>query len=72
MLCDFINKETVIERERLERERDGLRYYIKGTTTPLFERWFHCKNLGTQLVPIINEYFRSEERITQIPTQSET
>ncbi|XP_037051528.1 3-hydroxyanthranilate 3,4-dioxygenase-like [Bradysia coprophila] len=59
----------VIERTRLSHERDGLRYHIKDTTTPLFERWFHCMNLGTQLVPIINEFFDSEECVTQVPTE---
>jgi len=59
----------VIERERLKHEIDGLRYYIRGTTTPLFERWFYCENLGTQLVPIIREYFSSMESKTQTPTK---
>ena len=58
----------VIERERLPNEVDGLRFYIDGTTEPLFERWFHCENLGTQLQPIIEEYFNSLECMTQMPT----
>ncbi|KAJ6636734.1 3-hydroxyanthranilate 3,4-dioxygenase [Pseudolycoriella hygida] len=59
----------VIERERIPSELDGLRYFIKDSITPLFERWFYCENLGEQLVPIINEFFSCEERVTQIPTK---
>jgi len=43
----------VIERERLPEESDGLRYYVEGTTDPLWEEWFHCYDLGTQLGPVI-------------------
>lgn len=32
------------------------RYFVDNTTDILFERWFYCENLGTQLVPIIKEY----------------
>ena len=45
----------VIERRRLESELDGLRYYVGDTEDVLFEKWFHCKDLGTQLAPIIQE-----------------
>lgn len=33
----------------------------------LFERWFHCEDLGTQLVPVIKEYFASEQHQTGKP-----
>ncbi|KAF6714474.1 3-hydroxyanthranilate 3,4-dioxygenase [Oryzias melastigma] len=46
----------VVERRRLLNETDCLRYYVNNTTDILFERWFYCENLGTQLVPIIKEY----------------
>lgn len=29
---------------------------MDNTTDVLFERWFYCENLGTQLVPVIKEY----------------
>jgi len=57
----------VIERERLDNETDGLRYFVDGTTEVLFERWFHCDDLGSQLKPIIEEYFASEEHKTGKP-----
>ena len=39
------------------------RYFVEGTTEVLFERWFHCEDLGSQLKPIIDEFFaRSENR----------
>lgn len=59
----------VIERERLSTELDGLRYFVQNTFSKgiLFERWFHCEDLGTQLKPIITEFFNSEEYKTQTP-----
>merc|ERR1719449_470045 len=57
----------VIERERLDNETDGLRYFVDGSTEVLFERWFHCDDLGSQLKPIIEEFFASEEYKTGKP-----
>lgn len=31
------------------------RYYVDDSTAVLFERWFYCQDLGTQLVPVIEE-----------------
>ena len=45
----------VIERERLPEERDGLRYYCKDDHTVLWEKFFYCEDLGTQLGPVIKE-----------------
>ncbi|XP_005390978.1 PREDICTED: 3-hydroxyanthranilate 3,4-dioxygenase isoform X1 [Chinchilla lanigera] len=58
----------VIERTRLETELDGLRYYVGDTVDILYEKWFHCKDLGTQLAPIIQEFFRSEQYRTGKPS----
>lgn len=60
----------VIERERLQTEVDGLRYYIGNSTQVLFERWFHCVDLGSQLKPVIDEFFNSQEFATQKPGKS--
>jgi 3-hydroxyanthranilate 3,4-dioxygenase len=57
----------VIERERSQEEIDGLRYYVDGTVSPLWEQWFHCYDLGTQLGPVIKSYFASEEHKTGKP-----
>ncbi|XP_075391412.1 3-hydroxyanthranilate 3,4-dioxygenase [Tenrec ecaudatus] len=57
----------VIERRRLQTEMDGLRYYVGDTTDVLFEKWFYCEDLGTQLVPIIQEFFSSEQYRTGKP-----
>ncbi|KAM7385094.1 hypothetical protein PAMP_001191 [Pampus punctatissimus] len=51
----------VVERRRLLTETDCLRYYVNDTSSILFEKWFHCQNLGTQLVPIIEEFMASEQ-----------
>ncbi|MBN3298484.1 3HAO dioxygenase, partial [Amia calva] len=61
----------VVERRRLKTETDGLRYYVEGTTDVLFERWFYCENLGTQLVPVIQEFFNSEQHRTGKPKPEE-
>ncbi|ESO91969.1 hypothetical protein LOTGIDRAFT_121447 [Lottia gigantea] len=61
----------VIERERLKSELDGLRYYVEvegeKTMESLFEKWFYCEDLGTQLVPIIKEFFDSPQCKTGVP-----
>ena len=57
----------VIERERLETETDGLRYFVGDSTDILFERWFYCDDLGVQLKPVIEEFFASEECRTGVP-----
>ncbi|KAM9601275.1 3-hydroxyanthranilate 3,4-dioxygenase isoform 2-T2 [Trichechus inunguis] len=57
----------VIERRRLQTELDGLRYYVGDTMDVLFEKWFYCKDLGTQLAPIIQQFFSSEQYRTGKP-----
>ncbi|XP_029961742.1 3-hydroxyanthranilate 3,4-dioxygenase-like [Salarias fasciatus] len=57
----------VVERRRLLTETDCLRYFVDNTTDTLFERWFYCQNLGTQLVPIIKEFMASEQSKTGKP-----
>lgn len=57
----------VIERERSTDERDGLRYYVDNSTDILWEEWFYCYDLGTQLGPVIKKFFASEEYKTGQP-----
>ncbi|CAG0891442.1 unnamed protein product [Darwinula stevensoni] len=56
----------VIERERLPEEKDGLRYFVNGTPSVLYERWFYCEDLGTQLGPLIQEFMDSKARKTGV------
>ena len=51
---NFQKVGLVVERERLAEERDGLRYYVEkengfDPNRILFQRWFHCKDLGKEL-----------------------
>jgi 3-hydroxyanthranilate 3,4-dioxygenase len=49
----------VIERERRDGERDALLWYCQVETCRqlLFRKEFLCRDLGTDLLPIIHEYF---------------
>ena len=63
----------VIERERYAEEPpDGLRFYTDFATCDdvLWERYFHCRDLGKDLVPIIAEFNASEEKATRRPTDT--
>ena len=33
----------------------------------LYEEWFHCTDLGTQLVPVIARFHASEAKATGVP-----
>ncbi|KAF3708545.1 3-hydroxyanthranilate 3,4-dioxygenase [Channa argus] len=61
----------VVERRRLLTETDCLRYYVNNTTDILFEKWFYCQDLGTQLVPIIKEFMASKQYKTGKPDPNE-
>lgn len=61
----------VVERRRLSSETDCLRYYVEKSTELLFERWFHCEDLGSQLVPVINEFMASTQAKTGRPDPNE-
>ncbi|XP_029306160.1 3-hydroxyanthranilate 3,4-dioxygenase [Cottoperca gobio] len=61
----------VVERRRLLTETDCLRYYVDNTTDTLFEKWFYCQDLGTQLVPIIKEYMASKQGKSGKPDPNE-
>ncbi|KAM3863295.1 3-hydroxyanthranilate 3,4-dioxygenase [Diretmus argenteus] len=61
----------VVERRRLLTETDCLRYYVDNSTEILFEKWFYCESLGTQLVPVIKEFFASKQYKTGKPDPNE-
>lgn len=61
----------VFERRRRPGEMDGLIWYQPNQPGQvLYEEYFHCTDLGTQLKPIIERFFASEEHRTNIPRSS--
>ena len=62
----------VIERERYKDkgELDGLRWYtdFEKCDEVLWEKYFHCWDLGRDLVPVVNAYKSSKECETGVPT----
>ncbi|KAH9254152.1 3-hydroxyanthranilate 3,4-dioxygenase [Batrachochytrium salamandrivorans] len=46
----------VIERNRLPGELDSLTWYADSNGTIEFQRYFECRDLGKDLVPIVSEY----------------
>eukprot|EP01137_Pigoraptor_chileana_P012250 Opistho-2@64417 len=50
----------VIERERLPHEIDHLRWYCPNCRRILYQESFHCIDLGSELVPVINRYYDNE------------
>lgn len=62
----------VLERERTESEWDGMRWFVGDSTDILYQEWFHCVDLGTQLGPVIKRYFDSEAHKTQTPQEEYT
>lgn len=59
----------VIERQREKTEADGLRWFtdFDECNTVLYEHYFHCNDLGKDLVPVVKAYMSSEEHETKTP-----
>lgn len=59
----------VVERRRGEGEKDGLRWYTDFDKCDqiLYENFFHCGDLGRDLVPVVKAYKESEECRTSVP-----
>ncbi|KND00724.1 3-hydroxyanthranilate 3,4-dioxygenase [Spizellomyces punctatus DAOM BR117] len=51
----------VIERKRPPDALDRLRWYCENCKKIVYEESFHCVDLGTQLKPVIERYYASEE-----------
>lgn len=51
----------VVERKRDPTELDGLRWYVGETSEILYEEWFHCVNLGTQIKDAIERFFATDD-----------
>ena len=66
----------VCERERIQdnEELDAMRWYCidfdsnANESDILYEKWFYCSDLGTQLGPIVSEFKNSDEYKTGKPT----
>lgn len=50
----------VVERMRAEKEIDHLRWFCESCGNLLHDATFHCKDLGTQLKPVIESFFADE------------
>ena len=54
----------VVERKRLPEEDDALMYFCENCNHKLFHEDFHLRNIETDLPPVINRFFSSEENRT--------
>lgn len=59
----------VVERDRVAGELDGLRYYTRDGRI-LYEEWFACTDLGTQLKPVIERFFASDAHASGEPARA--
>lgn len=50
----------VVERMRQAKEIDHLRWFCESCGALLHDATFHCKDLGTQLKPVIENFFADE------------
>ncbi|GAB6027972.1 hypothetical protein CHUAL_002198 [Chamberlinius hualienensis] len=57
----------LIERERKPSELDGVRWFVKGSSEILYERWCHMTNLTTSIASVIKEFFGTKEFKTGRP-----
>lgn len=62
----------VIERERVEGEMDAMRWYtdFNACDEVLWERYFPCRDLGKDLVPVVQAFKASPEAQTKKPSGS--
>jgi 3-hydroxyanthranilate 3,4-dioxygenase len=54
----------VVERMRKPQERDHLRWFCEKCGEVLHDASFHCRDLGTELKPIIENFFDDEAKRT--------
>lgn len=54
----------VIERKRLEHEKDGLMWFCENCNEKLYEEYFHLTDIETQFPPVFDRFFGSEEHRT--------
>ena len=60
----------MVERERAPDELDGLRWYtdFEQCDAVLWERYFHCADLGKDLVPVVQAFKASAECASGVPS----
>jgi 3-hydroxyanthranilate 3,4-dioxygenase len=51
----------VIERKRLPHEQDGLLWFCEKCNHKLYEEYFHLQNIETQLPPVFERFYGSED-----------
>jgi len=51
----------VIERKRDDKELDGFHWYCENCGSMLHEKYFVLENIVTQLPPVLQEFYDSEE-----------
>jgi hypothetical protein len=68
-LC-FSSLGFVLERRRLNGEVDGLRWYTDFAVCDrvLYEKYFQCFDLGTDLVPVVKTFLASPEARSGVPS----
>jgi len=54
----------VVERMRAPKEIDHLTWFCESCGALLYDATLHCKDLGTQLKPIIEAFFADEAKRT--------
>ncbi len=54
----------VIERKRLEGEKDGFQWFCQKCNTKLYEEFFTLTDISKQFPPIFDRFYASEENTT--------
>ena len=54
----------VIERKREKGEKDGFQWYCEKCGNKLYDEYFKLENIVTQLPPVMERFFASEENRT--------
>lgn len=52
----------VVERRRLDGERDGLMWYCERCNHKLYEEFFTLENIETQFPPVFDRFYGNEDR----------
>ena len=54
----------VVERQRRPEEEDGFMWFCERCHAQLYAEYFHLENIETQLAPVFERFFSSEEKRT--------